>query len=74
MIPFGIKSSIFNDHGDIRVLATQFSILVLHIAMLIFKSMQPQCIDDLAEISAIASLRADHKYLNLCSPKSKVLI
>ncbi len=47
----------------IRVLITSilFSLVGI-LALLIFQLMEPQCIDDLAEISEIASLRAEQGY------------
>jgi hypothetical protein len=47
----------------IRVLVTSILLtLFSFIAMFLYTLMQPQCIDDLAEISEIASLRAEQGY------------
>lgn len=47
----------------IRVLITSilFSLIGI-LAMFLYTLMQPQCIDDLADISEIASLRAEQGY------------
>lgn len=47
----------------IRVLVTSILLTLFgFIALFLFKLMQPQCIDDLAEISEIAALRAEQGY------------
>lgn len=47
----------------IRVLVTSILLTLFgFIAMFVYTLMQPQCIDDLAEISEIAALRAEQGY------------